>query len=162
MFKFSKNKNTKLYPNYTKEELETVLPMTHIVAVNSVGIINVKGKDVAYSHKDFALLDKISEPTSIIVLTNKSGENYPEPVKLLKTNAATVSPTYVFKSEGKEYDFRDNIPLRKNNKVSLSIKELLDKIKSENELIQEEAIEKFNKNEKIRASQEFIDNMFSK
>lgn len=162
MFKLSKKKETNLYPNYTKEELETVLPMTHIIVVESVGIVNVKGKDVAYSHKDYALLDKIVEPTSVIVLTNKSGEKYPEPVKLLKTNAATVTPTYAFKSEGKEYAFRDDIPLRKKNILSMSVKEMLDKSRLKNKLTQEKAVEEFNRNEKSKADQQVIDNMFSK
>lgn len=159
---FKKKEKVNPYPNYTQEELDTVFPMTNIVVVDSVGIFDYNGNEIAYNHQDYALLDRIIDPTAVIVLTNKSGEQLPEPALLEKTNAATVLPTYAFMSNGKMFAFRDNIPVRKKNILSMSVKELIDKSRLKNKLAQEKAVEEFNRREQNKHDQDFIDSMFSK
>lgn len=159
---FKKKEKVNPYPNYTQEELDTVFPMTNIVMVESVGVFDYNGNEVAYKHKDYALLDRINDPTAVIVLTNKSSKNFSEPAILEKTNAATALPTYAFMSNGKMFAFRDKIAIRKKNLASASVKELIDKSNSRNQIEREDAIADFNIRKQNERAQDLIDNMFSK
>lgn len=163
MFDFLKKKKEEVnpYPNYSKADLELTFPMNHLTKVESIGIINYNGNEIAYKHIDFALFDNI-DPKEVVVLTNKTGEKFPAPAKLKKTNEATAFPTYTFVSDGKTFAFRDKISERKKNVFSYKVKELIEKSIVINHQNQNLAIEEYIARQQAEHDHDIIDSMFSR